>query len=94
MSGSKFLFAKAGLLATSLGASLLAGCSGRDEDSAERIAEINAAAARAENAAKRAESAVAKMHKAAAPIPEIEPEPEEPSPEDAPPADEPPPSEL
>ena len=82
MSGSYFAFSKTGLLM--LGICLLSGCSGRDPDSAEHLAEINAAAARAEKAAERAEAAVAKLQQAGAPVPEIEPEVEEPSPEDVP----------
>lgn len=85
MSGSNFPFPKTGLLAGALCACLLGGCSDRNANSAERLAEINAAADRAEKAADRAEAAVAQLQKAGAPIPEIEPEVEEPSPEEAPP---------
>lgn len=49
-------------------AALLAGCSGRDADSAERLAEINAAALRAEKAADRAEAAAKKIEQAGQPM--------------------------
>ena len=81
MSGSNFPFSRTGLLAGALCACLLGGCSDRDANSAERLAEINAAA-------DRAEAAVAQFQKAGAPIPETEPEVEEPSPEEAPPPEE------
>lgn len=45
-------------------AMMLGGCSGRDTASSEQLAEINAAAARAEKAAERAEAAAAKASKA------------------------------
>lgn len=85
---------KTGLLAAALGAGLLGGCSGRDADSAERVAEINAAAARAEKAAERAEAAVAKLQNAKSPVPQYEPEAEDPNPQEAPPAEEQPVNEL
>lgn len=84
---------KTGILAVALGAGLLSGCSGRDADSAERVAEINAAADRAEKAADRAEAAVAKLQNAKPPVPQYEPEAEDPNPHDAPP-EEPPVSEF
>jgi hypothetical protein len=46
---------------------LLGGCSGRDTAGAEKLAEINAAAQRAENAAVRAEKAAEKLEKAGQP---------------------------
>ncbi len=85
MSGTNFPFTRTGLLAGIVYVCLLGGCSDRNANSAERLAEINAAADRAEKAADRAEAAVAQLQKAGAPIPEIEPEVEEPSPDDAPP---------
>lgn len=85
---------KAGLLVAALSVGLLGGCSGRDADSAERVAEINAATERAEKAAERAEAAVAKLQNARAPVPQYEPAAEDPSPQDAPPPDEQPPTEL
>lgn len=48
------------IAATTL-ALLLAGCSGRDADMAEKLARAEAAADRAEEAAKRAEAAVKRM---------------------------------
>lgn len=90
MSGPDFPFAKTGLLALFLGASLIAGCSGRDADSAERLAEINAAAARAEKAAERAEAALAKIEKVSPARTEYEPQAEDPKPDDpTPPEDQP-----
>ncbi len=90
MRGPDLPLAKTGLLALILGAGLLAGCSGRDTDSAERLAEINAAAARAEKAAERAEAAVAKLEKASPARIEYEPQAEEPKPDDpTPPEDQP-----
>ncbi|MFN3517176.1 MAG: hypothetical protein ACK4YM_08465 [Novosphingobium sp.] len=54
---------------------LLAGCSGRDPAPAENIAEIEAAAQRAEKAAERAEAAARRASNApAAPVVEVEPE--------------------
>ncbi len=92
MSGSNFTIAKTGPLAAALAAALLAGCSGRDEDSAERLAEINAAAARAEQAAQRAEAAVAKLEKSdQGPVEEVEPNVDEPSDDGAAPDDSVPP---
>lgn len=80
MSGSNFIIAKTGPLAVALAATLLAGCSGRDADSAERLAEINAAADRAEQAALRAEAAVAKLEKfKQGPVEVVEPTVDEPS---------------
>jgi len=55
--------AGAGLAAVALAAAVLGGCSGRDASGAEKIAEINAAADRAEKAATRAEEAAAKIEK-------------------------------
>ena len=78
---------KTAMLAAVLAAGLLGGCSGRDANSEERVAEINAAAARAEKAAERAEAAVAKLQGAKAPIPQYEPAAEDPSPEGQGPAD-------
>lgn len=46
---------------------LLGGCSGRDTAGAEKLAAINAAAQRAENAAVRAEKAAEKIEKAGQP---------------------------
>lgn len=51
----------AAVLTAGFVSSLLAGCSGRDTDAAEKLAATNAAAARAETAAKRAEAAAAKL---------------------------------
>ena len=70
---------KAALAVGCLGMSLLAGCSGRDTVSAERLAEMNAAAARAEAAADRAEKAVAKIGAAPSPAPTFTEEAEEPA---------------
>jgi len=79
LSGLNITLAKTGPLAAALAAALLAGCSGRDTDSAERLAEINAAAARAEQAAERAEAAAAKVEKGGqGPVEEVEPAVEEP----------------
>lgn len=85
---------KTGMLAAALGAGFLGGCSGRDADSAERVAEINAAADRAEKAAERAEAALAKLQNAKPPVAQYEPEAEDPNPQDAAAAEEPPVSEL
>lgn len=74
--------AGAGLVMLTLAAALLAGCSGRDTDSAEKIAQINAATQRAEKAAERAEAAAAQAAKGAAPT-VIEMEPESPDDEEA-----------
>ena len=49
------------VLAASALALLLAGCSGRDTDMAEKLARAEAAANRAEEAATRAEAAVSRM---------------------------------
>ena len=78
------------MLAVAVAAGLLTGCDGRDAESAERIAEMNAAAVRAEKAAERAEAAVAKLQNAATANPHYEPEAAEPSPSDpSPPEDQP-----
>jgi len=60
------LIVRAGPIAASLllgSALLLGGCSGRDTSAAEKVAQINAAAERAEKAALRAEAAAAKIEK-------------------------------
>lgn len=83
-------FPRTGMLAVAVAAGLLTGCAGRDAESAERIAEMNAAAVRAEKAAERAEAAVAKLQNAATANPHYEPEAAEPSPLDpSPPEDQP-----
>jgi len=79
VSRSNLSLAKTGPLVAALSAVMLAGCSGRDTENAERVAEITANAARAEQAALRAEAAVAKMRGAQPPIAEAEPGVEEPS---------------
>ncbi len=71
---------KAALAASCLGMSLLAGCSGRDTASAERLAEMNAAASRAEAAADRAEKAAAKLSAAPSPAPTFTEDAEDPAP--------------
>lgn len=73
---------KAALTASCLGMSLLAGCSGRDTVSAERLAAMNAAAARAEAAADRAEKAAAKLGAAPSPAPTFTEEADDPAPDD------------
>jgi NAD(P)-dependent dehydrogenase (short-subunit alcohol dehydrogenase family) len=69
LSGSHILFSKAGRITAALlgGALLLGGCSGRDAEAAEQLAEMNVVAARAEKAAERAEAALAKIEKAGQP---------------------------
>jgi hypothetical protein len=69
VSGSHHPFLKAGRLATTLllGSALLLGGCGRDTDGAEKLAEMNAAALRAEKAAERAEAAASKAEKASQP---------------------------
>lgn len=78
------------LAATAL-ALVLAGCSGRDSDQAEKLARAEAAADRAEEAAKRAEAAAKRL-----PPPPAEPaaneEPEEPEQQADEPAQEPEPA--
>ncbi|HEX4848093.1 MAG TPA: hypothetical protein VFV30_08110 [Novosphingobium sp.] len=77
MRGPKPILTKPGasLALTAVAAVLLAGCSGRDSESAEKVAAINAASARAEAAAKRAEEAAAKIEKATAPtVIEVDPD--------------------
>ena len=75
---------KVALAASCLAVSLLAGCSGRDTVSAERLAAMNAAAARAEAAADRAEKAAAKLGAAPSPAPTFTEDAEDPAPaEDA-----------
>ena len=53
---------------------LLAGCSGRDTNGAEKIAAAQDAAARAEKAAERAEAAAAKIEKGQTTVVEAEPD--------------------
>lgn len=62
-----------GLAATAL-ALVLAGCSGRDTDMAEKLARAEAAAQRAEDAAAKAEAAARRVPAARPPEPSSEPE--------------------
>lgn len=71
---------KVALVASCMGMSLLAGCSGRDTAAAERLAAMNAAAARAEAAADRAEKAAAKLGAAPSPAPTYTEDAEDPAP--------------
>jgi hypothetical protein len=80
------------VLAASALALVLAGCSGRDTEMAEKLARAEAAAARAESAAIRAEAAAKRVTpqgaEPAAPDEQAESEPQadEPAPEPEPPA--------
>lgn len=70
--------AGAGLAALICSALLLSACSGRDAASAEKVAQINAAAQRAEKAAERAEAAAAQVAKGTAPtVIEVDPNEED-----------------
>ncbi len=69
MTRSKSVGIKAGFLLLSTAMTLvLGGCSGRDIETAEKIATANAAADRAELAATRAEKAASTVERANAPV--------------------------
>lgn len=71
----------AAVLAAGFVTPMLAGCSGRDTEAMEKVAAINAAAARAEAAASRAEKAAAKLG-ANNPAPVVTEEAPDPVPDD------------
>ncbi|MBA4160523.1 MAG: hypothetical protein C0515_00215 [Novosphingobium sp.] len=60
---------------------LLSACSGRDTDTAEKVAAAQQAATRAEQAAERAEQAAAKLNAGQPTVVDAEPEPD-PEPQD------------